>query len=105
MGTIHWLRADGTQESEESEQMPQRDRLMHFVDGHIEFVWVAYNGKRTCMIVNETGAMKTDERGPLAVNEAASKIYMQTNARPDDYPHYAPRIYGNAVVLENIFVG
>jgi hypothetical protein len=55
------------------------------------------------MIVNETGAIDIDGRGPMPVNLAASKIYAAASAkRGEDYTPRTPRIYGNAVVLENI---
>lgn len=75
MGTIHILKADGTAESKPGDRLPPFDELKKIVDGPIEFVWVLYKDKRTCMIVNECGSIAYDKRGPLPVNQAATDIY------------------------------
>ena len=102
-GTIHWIDTEGGERCEPSDTPPSREQLRTFVKGNIETCWVLYKGRRTAMIVNEDGAIATDERGPLPVNLAASKIYAAASAmRGEDYVPRTPRIHGNAVVLENI---
>lgn len=103
-GRIHWLRVDGGEIIEPADRIPARQTLQKFVEGGIEYVWVLYQGRRTCMVVNELGAVPTDERNPLPVNLAASAIYAAASRKPDQPPTGLPRIHGNAVVLENIHV-
>lgn len=101
-GMVHWIDTEGGERSERSDTPPTREALRLFVQGEIEHVWVLYKGRRTCMIVNETGRLRSGERGPLPVNLAASKIYAA--ASHHDSRSIVPEIHGNAVVLENIHV-
>jgi hypothetical protein len=103
-GKIHWLRADGGEVIEPADSVPARQALQKFVEGGIEFVWVLYKERRTCMVVNELGANHTEERSPLPVNLAASTIYAAASRRRNAPPSGIPRIHGNAVLLENIQV-
>ncbi|MHB9836813.1 hypothetical protein Q8F57_018430 [Paraburkholderia terrae] len=101
-GKIHWLRADGDEVIDPADRPPQAQTMRLFVEGELEYVWVLFDGERTCMVVNETGAIRMADRKPLPVNMAASKIYAAANGRlgaPD-----IPRIHGNAVLLEKIHV-
>jgi hypothetical protein len=102
-GKIHWLRVDGGEVIEPADRVPARQTLQSFVEGGIEYVWVLYNGRRTCMVVNDCGAIAADGRnGALPVNLAASTIYAAASGRLNESS--IPHIHGNAVVLENIHV-
>lgn len=77
-------------------------RLGEIVGGGIEFVWVEYLGKRTCMIVNETGALDR-----LPVNEAATSIYHTYPAKRDGVTLQQargqfPLIYGDVALLDGV---
>ncbi|MFP3554209.1 hypothetical protein SB861_26410 [Paraburkholderia sp. SIMBA_049] len=105
-GRIHWLRADGGEVIEPADRVPASHTLRKFVEGDLEYVWVLYDGLRTCMVVNETGAIRMADRDPLPVNVAASKIYAAANGRLGVAPDsFIPHIRGNAVLLEKIDLG
>ena len=65
---------------------------------------VEFRGKRTCMIVNETGAI---QQPPLPINEAATAIYHTYPATRDGLtPEQAwfkyPLIHGNVALLYEV---
>lgn len=83
-----------------------RDRFKEIVGGDIEFAYVEFNGRRTCMIVNDTGSI---QQPPLPINYGATKIYHTYPARRDGlsmdeawfrYPH----IHGDVALLDGIEV-
>lgn len=119
------IEPDGTMRHEPApaEYWGQRDlrlRLQVAVGGDPEIVWVHYKGKRTCMIVNETGA--TDLNGPvLEANKEATRIYWaasmcyQYNIPGSEDERYdalfeslwgikEPMIHGTAVVMAGVKV-
>lgn len=80
------------------------DFLRKVIGGWLEFVWVEYEGKRTCMIVHEEGALI-----PLPINAAASLIYHIYPARRDGVPIWMapmlyPPIHGDVVLLTGVTV-
>lgn len=83
-----------------------RERMREIVDGDIEFVWVTFNDKRTCMIVNETGAVQNP---PLPINQVATHIYHTYPARRDgismeEARKRFPPVRGDVAILDNVKV-
>lgn len=70
-----------------------------YVAGYIEIVWVLHTGRRTLMLVNEMGAMIG-----LPPNERATHIYHAASKARGSSLLYAPLIYGNAMLFENVEV-
>lgn len=98
MKQIHYLSADGTKRIEAADTVPDYSACERFLEGDRELVWVMFNGKRTCMLVNENGIA----RG-LPINEEATEIY-RTWPRQQGMNVDGRHIHGNAVVLENIAI-
>lgn len=98
MGTIHFLAASGDSRTENATAIPGAEVCEEFLAGDREFVWVMFKGKRTCMLVNDSG----NGLG-LPINDAATEIY---RAWPRSRGMYVEdrHIHGNAIVLEDIHV-
>jgi hypothetical protein len=98
VGTIHYLSANGDCHSETATAVPGRDACEQFLAGGRERVWVLFKGKRTCMLVNDEGALMN-----LPINDSATDIYREWPRKRG--MHVEDRhIYGNAMVLEDIDV-
>lgn len=110
MSTLHIVKTDGSNTTEPFPAMFDYDRdnkrMREIVGGDIEFVWVEYEGQRTCMIVNETGAIQSP---PLPVNEWATRIYHTWPAKRDGLTleqarDAYPTVHGDVALLENVAV-
>jgi hypothetical protein len=98
MGCIHYLSTNGVKRTEEAVTVPDYGTCERFLQGAREFVWVLYEGRRTCMLVNENGIALG-----LPINDAATEIY-RTWPRMKRMYAEDRHIYGNAMVLEDIVV-
>jgi len=96
MQQIHYLCADGTSRIEPSSTIPEREICTQFLAGSPEQVWVLFNDKRTCMLVNENGIAQG-----LPINSAATEIYL-TWPRKKGLNVTGRHIHGNAIVFEDI---
>lgn len=82
---------------------PPLKEMQEYVDGYIEHVNVLYEGRRQHMFVNEMGAISTNERGPLPVNERATEIYQNASVTlRGASPANLPKIHGNAILLIDV---
>lgn len=70
LGTVHWIRPEGTVVVETNAESPTFDKIKEFLGGHSEHVTVLYEGKRASMFVHEFGRIQR-----LPRNEKATEIY------------------------------
>jgi len=97
--TIRILHPDGREETRPGNAMLPNDEAKKIVGGWTECVWVLHQGKRTCMLVNETGAIQDP---PLPINKAATEIYHQASrARGRDWVG-PPHIHGTVILYEGM---
>ncbi|MRV70553.1 hypothetical protein GJ700_02320 [Duganella sp. FT92W] len=98
MGRIHYLSVYGANRIEAADTVPDYSACEDFLQGGREFVWVMYEGKRTCMLVNENGIALS-----LPINRAATEIY-RAWPRKKQMDVKDLHIHGNAMVLEDIAI-
>lgn len=99
--TIRILHPDGREETRPgNEQLKFADERA-IVGGFVEVVWVLHQGKRTCMLVHETGAI---ENPPLPINTKATDIYHQASkARGKDWVG-PPFVHGTVILYEGMVI-
>ncbi len=70
----------------------------------LEHVTVLHNGERADMFVSELGNVPLTTRPPLAINDAATKIYRHNwlTQHPGADPDSLPSIAGVAVLFDRI---
>lgn len=96
---IRIIHADGREETREGSTMLPSDEAKKIVGGWTETVWVLHQRKRTCMLVNETGAIQDP---PLPINKKATEIYHNASrARGQDWKG-APYIHGTVILYEGM---
>jgi len=99
--TIRIIHPDGREETREGNAPLSNENERTIVGGFVECVWVLHQGKRTLMIVNETGAVQDP---PLPVNNKATEIYHNASrARGQDWEG-APYIHGTVILYEGMDV-
>ena len=129
IGTVHWIRPEGTVFIATNTESPTFDKMKEFLGGHSEHVTVLYKGKRASMFVHEFGRILGLPRNAVATeiyfaaSRARGKDPMTefekkgtTDIRPEDIsdgpfktadivnldptPNEPPGIHGSAILLE-----
>src|ERR1700681_4342982 len=103
MGAIHVIKADGTTESSPADRMPPTEELRAIVGGTAEFASVSFNGKRTCMVVNDNGAIADDDQTTLPLNEKATELFHAWGKSQGRDTTKAWKVHGTVVMLDDIF--
>ena len=102
---IRIIHADGREEAREgTSKLPYDEERRIVGDPGPEVVWVLHQGRRTCMIVNECGAIEFANRPPLPVNEKATQIYHAARRSFGEPCDGLAQIHGTAIVYEGIQV-
>ena len=71
------------------------------VGGTAEFAWVSFNGKRTCMVVND-GAIAEDDQTTLPLNEKATEVFHAWGKSQGHKTSKARKVHGTVVMLDDL---